>query len=1045
MANSKYLLAKEKKSGLKIQRCKEGPKSLPRVRNMDRYIYRVWCHGELGKAEVGEIIEEIDFVEEKGKRLTPNVVMVPLGPESDLNDAETTSIKSIFQNFVTSIKFTMRILSSGQDDCAADVFVDFLKQPDVGQVVNEFVRVTSVVTEEFLEKNGYYISETGEENKLLEFNKSKNSPKAEEVTFETFFHDLIIIDNQLNPEKVIEQMTICYQEKSVRDLKEVKMKESYPVDFKGLLVCVVLTDKLEEANKVAKKFHASKIPAISLMTASAMESKEVSADKNVTEEALDPLMYLSKDLKFNQKLNLVKSTNLDHFVKLLEQEIIVQGILGREKKDALAVYLIARFCDKYPEEDNELCTLIQQCSQEELEKAFITAVRSQRFWFVDLVARQKDKLNEMLTLDFLEVLFDEGKESSFAQSIGTTGVGKRAKKRMEKEKNKDEKYKSVRKLCLSLRYILGKQVYEPYLDSLPDYKKGNIEFYPQEFVDYLFLYSLVNMQPESIDYYWKRSTLGLGGTVAAAQIMKFVVDSEKSFSWNDRLAARQQKEKFEKMALELLRECSIVSKGLHDLSKAVKINPVSFMGNYHMPTLEIVTKMEFKEFVTEDACQEVLTHDWYHPLAVDNSALHILLCCILPFFSFTLKFNSSGGPGDSEGSKVSMNTTTQGNKKMDRKQSVGFFFKAMKYSMIDCPLVKFFYFGVANIIFLMVFSYFILFEYQPVFDWKKSYLEYLIWFWQIVLFMEEIYQLSKIAGVSFGERVNMYVDSYWNKIDITGCLSLVAAIALRLLGSYYKQYNNAAQVAKSCYALSLLMAFAKVLYTLSLNQKLGPKVQMVRDMLIDTTVFLMLLIVVLLGFGVTLEYLLIQDFSGRLPAHHTIKSVFDHTFWPMLGEFGPMLEFVESSVSPTNAAYNTQLEPFFSNLRVIFSCLLFVIFIFCTNVILLNLLIAMYSFTFNKIQASSTLVYKYQRYELQIEHRSRNLAVPPPLSGLVLILRAIRAIVKACVNCLRCAKKGPSRDYNLEDEKRALRWQLGIKQDMVYRLELEAEKKQSEK
>ena len=37
-----------------------------------------------------------------------------------------------------------------------------------------------------------------------------------------------------------------------------------------------------------------------------------------------------------------------------------------------------------------------------------------------------------------------------------------------------------------------------------------------------------------------------------------------------------------------------MSKGLHDLSKAVKINPVSFVGNYHMPTLEIVTKMEFK-------------------------------------------------------------------------------------------------------------------------------------------------------------------------------------------------------------------------------------------------------------------------------------------------------------------------------------------------------------------------------------------------------------------------------------------------------------------
>ena len=71
-----------------------------------------------------------------------------------------------------------------------------------------------------------------------------------------------------------------------------------------------------------------------------------------------------------------------------------------------------------------------------------------------------------------------------------------------------------------------------------------------------------------------------------------------------------------------------------------------------------------------------------------------------------------------------------------------------------------------------------------MFDWKTSYLEYLIWVWQIVLFMEEIYQLSKIAGVSFGEKVTMYVDSYWNKIDIIGCVSMIAAMALRLLGAH---------------------------------------------------------------------------------------------------------------------------------------------------------------------------------------------------------------------------------------------------------------------
>ena len=167
-----YLSLKNKPSGLKIQRCKEDPKSLPRIRNMERYIYRVWAKGKLEKGAVGEMVEEIDNVDERNRKFTPNVVLVPEGPESDFNDAETTSIKSIFQNFVTSIKFSMRILSNGKDDCAADVFVDFLKQPDVGQVVNDYVRVTSVVTEQFLNKNNFQIVKNdGDDGGTIEFCK----------------------------------------------------------------------------------------------------------------------------------------------------------------------------------------------------------------------------------------------------------------------------------------------------------------------------------------------------------------------------------------------------------------------------------------------------------------------------------------------------------------------------------------------------------------------------------------------------------------------------------------------------------------------------------------------------------------------------------------------------------------------------------------------------------------------------------------------------------------------------------------------------------
>ena len=210
------------------------------------------------------------------------------------------------------------------------------------------------------------------------------------------------------------------------------------------------------------------------------------------------------------------------------------------------------------------------------------------------------------------------------------------------------------------------------------------------------------------------------------------------------------------------------------LSESIRIAPVNFCGNYKRSCLDIVTKIQFQEFVTEDACQQVLIHRWYDPISAvseRNTTFMVILCCIFPILSFLLEFNPENH-----------------GKTINHKGGGWTILKDMWLFCVHCPLLKFFYFGMSHLIFTLLFIYFVLFEYQPVFDWNKSYLEYIIWFWQLVLFLEEIYQLSKMTGASFMEKVNMYVDSYWNKIDIIGCVSMLAALALRLTGAYCKSF-----------------------------------------------------------------------------------------------------------------------------------------------------------------------------------------------------------------------------------------------------------------
>ncbi|XP_062994240.1 transient receptor potential cation channel subfamily M member 5-like, partial [Elgaria multicarinata webbii] len=56
---------------------------------------------------------------------------------------------------------------------------------------------------------------------------------------------------------------------------------------------------------------------------------------------------------------------------------------------------------------------------------------------------------------------------------------------------------------------------------------------------------------------------------------------------------------------------------------------------------------------------------------------------------------------------------------------------------------------------------------------------------------------------------------------------------------------------------------------------------------------------------------------------------------------------------------------------------LLVIFLLVANILLLNLLIAMFSYTFSKVQGNSDIYWKSQRYNLILEYHSRPALAPP--------------------------------------------------------------------
>merc|ERR1712079_21188 len=140
--------------------------------------------------------------------------------------------------------------------------------------------------------------------------------------------------------------------------------------------------------------------------------------------------------------------------------------------------------------------------------------------------------------------------------------------------------------------------------------------------------------------------------------------------------------------------------------------------------------------------------------------------------------------------------------------------------------------------------------------------------------------------------------------------------------------------AKVFYGLCILINYVKLMHTFSVVEALGPKVLMLTEMIKDTLTFLLIIFITCCGFGVGAEFLLLQERYGAVSEEKTIKSAFDHTYWPMLGDIGGMLQVVDSSIWMANGTmYVEQFDNFFSSVNSIVGLIFFFAFILQTNII----------------------------------------------------------------------------------------------------------------
>nr|KAG5691042.1 hypothetical protein BaRGS_021253 [Batillaria attramentaria] len=234
---------------------------------------------------------------------------------------------------------------------------------------------------------------------------------------------------------------------------------------------------------------------------------------------------------------------------------------------------------------------------------------------------------------------------------------------------------------------------------------------------------------------------------------------------------------------------------------------------------------------------------------------------------------------------------------------------------------------VAYLVFLSLYSYLLLVKLSPSFH----FLEVIILVWIFTIFAEELRQVVAYNVHS--------VRSNWKKcLDACTVAVFFVGVALRLLifVPCYKCY----EVGRVILSINLVQFCVRLLFSFAINKELGPKVVMIRRMITDLMWFFVILLVFVFAYTIASEAILYPNTEVSMKLLYYLPR---KAYWQIYGEL--FLDELEGDVECTNnrtlySGYKEHRCP--SAIGQYMVPIMMAVYVLITNVLLLNLLIAMF-------------------------------------------------------------------------------------------------------
>ncbi|XP_060705249.1 transient receptor potential cation channel subfamily M member 4a isoform X2 [Hemiscyllium ocellatum] len=493
----------------------------------------------------------------------------------------------------------------------------------------------------------------------------------------------------------------------------------------------------------------------------------------------------------------------------------------------------------------------------------------------------------------------------------------------------------------------------------------------------LFIWAVLQSRDEMSTYFWEMGGESVSSGLVACRILREMARYQPEAEGAQRM--KEMAAKFAQLSLDVFNQCY-----RHNEKRAFRllVRQCPLWGS--ATCLQLANEADARNFLAHDGVQALLNQIWWGEMDRNTETWKLCIAFFCPLFIYSnlIKFSNSREEHMTEKSMSDLDSIdgdlllhksdVYHDSEADVRVSSGNkrpFWMIRWKQFWGAPVTSFF----GNVI--MYFAFLFLFAYVLILDLplkNPSIAELILYFWVLTLAFEEIRQTFFVSvNIPLRKKVKLYYQDMWNKCDVLAILMFIAGVVGRMTNLWY-------EVGRVILCLDFMVFCFRLVHIFAVHKELGPKIIIVGKMIKDVFFFLFFLGVWLMAYGVATQGLL---YHVETRPSWIFRRVFYRPYLQIFGQI-PLDELDATRFPfrcPDNLTEGSEEElstctNSYANWLVI---LLLTIFLLIANILLVNLLIAMFSYTFNKVQEKSDTYWKFQRYNLVVEYHKRPALAPP--------------------------------------------------------------------